>query len=195
MAALLICGAIKAEEKQITSPDGKILVTISDKNGQPSYSVSYNGTVRSNKIDETYTLPNIKQSNVHYVATEAVYQFSQQDKVAFDVIFRVSDRDVAFRYKMYPQKKALSCVVKEEMTGFVLPEGSTTFLCPQSKPMGGFARTSPSYETPYKADDSMGKNGWGYLFQKRVWIANTAEAVCWDMKMACIQSVFLKKVK
>ena len=56
---------------------------------------------------------------------------------------------------------ALSCVVKEEMTGFVLPEGSTTFLCPQSKPMGGFARTSPSYETPYKADDSMGKNGWG----------------------------------
>ena len=187
MAALLICGAIKAEEKQITSPDGKILVTISDKNGQPSYSVSYNGTpfihssplglvtnvgdfsrdmslgqnVRSNKIDETYTLPNIKQSDVHYVATEAVYQFSQQDKVAFDVIFRVSDRDVAFRYKMYPQKKALSCVVKEEMTGFVLPEGSTTFLCPQSKPMGGFARTSPSYETPYKADDSMGKNGWG----------------------------------
>ena len=161
MAALLICGAIKAEEKQITSPDGKILVTISDKNGQPSYSVSYNGTpfihssplglvtnvgdfsrdmslgqnVRSNKIDETYTLPNIKQSNVHYVATEAVYQFSQQDKVAFDVIFCVSDRDVAFRYKMYPQKKALSCVVKEEMTGFVLPEGSTTFLCPQSKPM------------------------------------------------------------
>ena len=111
MAALLICGAIKAEEKQITSPDGKILVTISDKNGQPSYSISYNGTpfihssplglvtnvgdfsrdmslgqnVRSNKIDETYTLPNIKQSNVHYVATEAVYQFSQQDKVAFDV--------------------------------------------------------------------------------------------------------------
>ena len=187
LAALLICGAIKAEEKQITSPDGKILVTISDKNGQPSYSISYNGTpfihssplglvtnvgdfsrdmslgqnVRSNKIDETYTLPNIKQSNVHYVATEAVYQFSQQGKVIFDVIFRVSDRDVAFRYKMYPQKKALSCVVKEEMTGFVLPEGSTTFLCPQSKPMGGFARTSPSYETPYKADDSMGKNGWG----------------------------------
>ena len=27
--------------------------------------------------------------------------------------------------------------------------------------MGGFARTSPSYETPYKADDAMGKNGWG----------------------------------
>lgn len=31
------------------------------------------------------------------------------------------------------------------------------FLCPQSGPMGGFARTSPSYETPYTVDDTMGK--------------------------------------
>ena len=42
-----------------------------------------------------------------------------------------------------------------------MPEGTTTFLCPQSKPMGGFARTSPSYETSYTLDDQMGKNGWG----------------------------------
>ena len=165
IAALLICSAIKAEEKQITSPGGKILVTISDKNGQPTYSISYNGTpfinssplglvtnigdfsremslgqnVRSNRIDESYTLPNIKQSNVHYVATEAVYQFSQQGKAIYDVIFRISDRDVAFKYKMYSQKETLSCIVKEEVTGFVLPDGSTTFLCSQSKPMGGFA--------------------------------------------------------
>ena len=27
--------------------------------------------------------------------------------------------------------------------------------------MGGFARTSPSYETSYTADDVAGKNGWG----------------------------------
>jgi hypothetical protein len=27
--------------------------------------------------------------------------------------------------------------------------------------MGGFARTSPSYETSYTLDDQMGKNGWG----------------------------------
>ena len=27
--------------------------------------------------------------------------------------------------------------------------------------MGGFARTSPSYETPYTCDDAIGKNGWG----------------------------------
>mgnify|MGYP007034387675 CR=1 FL=1 len=39
ITALLICSTIKAEEKQIASPDGKIVVTISDKNGQPIASV------------------------------------------------------------------------------------------------------------------------------------------------------------
>ena len=44
ITALLICFTIKAEEKQIASPDGKIVVTISDKNGQPSYRISYKDT-------------------------------------------------------------------------------------------------------------------------------------------------------
>ena len=35
---------MKAEEKQIASPDGKIVVTISDKDGQPSYRISYKDT-------------------------------------------------------------------------------------------------------------------------------------------------------
>ncbi|MBQ2590872.1 MAG: hypothetical protein II569_03940, partial [Paludibacteraceae bacterium] len=47
-------------------------------------------------------------------------------------------------------------------SGYVLPEGTTTFLCPQMKPMTGFARTAPSYETGYTPDDVMGKNGWGF---------------------------------
>lgn len=190
LALVLLFGisvATSAEEKQIASPDGKLLLTVADNGGRPSYSVSYNGTVflkssplglitnvgdfsaqmsldknvQINQIDETYELPSIKQSKVHYEATEAVCSFSREDKKIYDIVFRVSNNDVAFKYKMYPQGNTLSCVVKQEATGFVLPEGSTTFLCPQSKPMGGFARTSPSYETPYTVDDVMGKNGWG----------------------------------
>lgn len=95
------------------------------------------------------------------MANEAVFSFTQQGKTIYDVIFRISNNDVAFKYKMYPQGETLSCVVKQEVTGFVFPDGTTTFLCPQSKPMGGFARTSPSYETSYTADDVAGKNGWG----------------------------------
>ena len=155
--------------------------------GRPSYSVSYDNVlflkpsplgmianigdfssgmsleknVSTNKIDETYELASIKKSKVHYVANEAVFSFTQQGKTIYDVIFRISNNDVAFKYKMYPQGETLSCVVKQEATGFAFPDGTTTFLCPQSKPMGGFARTSPSYETSYTADDAAGKNGWG----------------------------------
>ena len=155
--------------------------------GRPSYSVSYDNVlflkpsplgmianigdfssgmsleknVSTNKIDETYELASIKKSKVHYVANEAVFSFTQQGKTIYDVIFRISNNDVAFKYKIYPQGETLSCVVKQEVTGFAFPDGTTTFLCPQSKPMGGFARTSPSYETSYTADDVAGKNGWG----------------------------------
>lgn len=187
MAMLLGSSVASAENKQITSPDGKLVVTVSDTDGRPSYSVSYDNVlflqpsplgmvanigdfssgmsleknVSTNKIDETYELASIKKSKVHYVANEAVFSFTQQGKTIYDVIFRISNNDVAFKYKMYPQGETLSCVVEQEATGFVFPDGTTTFLCPQSKPMGGFARTSPSYETSYTADDAAGKNGWG----------------------------------
>ena len=123
--------------------------------------MSLEKNVLINEIDETYELPSIKQSKVHYVANEAVFLFTQQGKTVYDVIFRISNNDVAFKYKMYPQGETLSCVIRKEATGFAFPDGTTTFLCPQSKPMGGFARTSPSYETSYTADDVAGKNGWG----------------------------------
>ena len=187
MAMLLGSSVASAENKQITSPDGKLVVTVADMDGRPSYSVSYDNVlflkpsplgmianigdfssgmsleknVSTNKIDETYELASIKKSKVHYVANEAVFSFTQQGKTIYDVIFRISNNDVAFKYKMYPQGETLSCVVKQEVTGFVFPDGTTTFLCPQSKPMRGFARTSPSYETSYTADDVAGKNGWG----------------------------------
>ena len=187
MAMLLGSSVASAENKQITSPDGKLVVTVADMDGRPSYSVSYDNVlflkpsplgiianigdfssgmsleknVSTNKIDETYELASIKKSKVHYVANEAVFSFTQQGKTIYDVIFRISNNDVAFKYKIYPQGETLSCVVKQEVTGFVFPDGTTTFLCPQSKPMGGFARTSPSYETSYTADDVAGKNGWG----------------------------------
>ena len=123
--------------------------------------MSLEKNVSTNKIDETYELASIKKSKVRYVANEAVFSFTQQGKTIYDVIFRISNNDVAFKYKMYPQGETLSCVIKKEATGFAFPDGTTTFLCPQSKPMGGFARTSPSYETSYTADDVAGKNGWG----------------------------------
>lgn len=176
-----------ANAQSVTSPDGDIKVTLELTNqGKPQYSVNYEGQemlkpsalglttnigdytqgltlkgVVTNPVSDTYSLRNIKQSHVAYQANEAVATYEKDGRTVMDIIFRVSNRDVAFRYKLYPKKDTRVCVVESEASSFVLPDGTTTFLCPQSKPMGGFARTSPSYETPYTLDDAIGKNGWG----------------------------------
>lgn len=186
--SLCLALSVQAEERSFVSPDGKIKVVVTDEQGTPDYTVSYNNEVfilqsplglKTNigdftegmtlkaansevkQINETYELATIKQRKVNYVANEAVCTFEKDGKVIYDIIFRVSNRDVAFKYRMYPQRETRSCIVQEEVTAFQLPEGTTTFLCPQVKPMGGFARTYPSYETPYTVDEPTGKNGWG----------------------------------
>lgn len=185
-ALLLVVSLAKAQSVQ--SPDGKISVVLELLDGgRPHYQVLYEGQevvrqsalgirtnigdftqglvlkgVEDSQVSDSYELRNIKQSHVAYEANEAVAKYADKDgKDLLDIIFRVSNRDVAFRYRIHPQKETRVCVVEGEASSFVLPDGTTTFLCPQSKPMGGFARTSPSYETPYACDEPVGKNGWG----------------------------------
>ena len=170
----------------VKSPDGRVLVNLDVKDGQPCYGVTYDGqemlvtsplglvtnigdytkdlvlkNVETKEVKDSYTLYQIKQRHVEYVANEAVAHFEQNGRQVLDIIFRVSNRDVAFRYQIFPRRDTKVCMVKGEASGFSMPDGTTTFLCPQSKPMGGFARTSPSYETSYTTDDAVGKNGWG----------------------------------
>ena len=186
LCCALLCMAIVGKAQTIQSPDGKINVVLELSEGKPCYRVLYEGQevlnrsalgvvtnigdytqglalkdIVQNTVSEDYTLRNIKQRNVHYEATEAVAKYEQNGQNVMDIIFRVSNRDVAFRYQLYPKKDTRVCVVEREASSFVFPDGSTTFLCPQSKPMGGFARTSPSYETSYSLDEPIGKNGWG----------------------------------
>ncbi len=173
--------------QSVASPDGLVVVDVVNEDGKPAYSVTYNGKtfleksplglttslgdftygmtidkkVKRNSVEDNYSVPTIKKRKVSYKANEAVYTFSKNGMNIYDIIFRVSNNDVALRYKLYPQKDTYCCVVESEATGFNFPSSTTTFLCPQSKPMGGFARTSPSYETSYVADGKMGENGFG----------------------------------
>ena len=172
----------------VAGPDGKLLVSVDvTGDGEPVYGVSYDGKpfitssplglvtnigdfsrglLLSDVSDAmmpavSYSLPNIKKSRVDYEANEAWFTFSKDSVPVFAVQFRVSNNDVAFRYKVLPQGDTRSAVILEEATGFDFPDGTVSFMAPQSKPMNGFARTSPSYETPYGVDEPIGRNGWG----------------------------------
>ncbi len=183
LAALMITGY---GQEVIQSPDEKLTVQVFLEDGNLEYSVLYQGEVfleRSplglvtdlgdfsmdlksgeiirSTISETYELPNIKTGSVKVEAQAATLTLLKDTLEVFDIEFRVSNHDAAFRYRIHPQGERISCVVDQETSGFVVPEGTTTFLCPQSQPMTGYARTAPSYETPYTADGPTGENGWG----------------------------------
>ena len=176
--------------ERLTSPKGDIVVVVDVQNGKPTYEVQLGGVQFlkpsplglvttlgdftegmslagcDSKIQhDEYWLKTTKQSHISYDATEAVCRFEKDGRQVLDIQFHITERDVAYRYKIYPKRgrggERLVAVVSGEASGFVMPDGTTTFLCPQSGPMGGFASTAPSYETSYTLDDQMGKNGWG----------------------------------
>ncbi len=61
-----------------------------------------------------------------------------------NIVFQLSNNDVAFRYELPQWGERKACVVEKETTGFKFPEFTTTFLSPMMGAMGGFARTSPA---------------------------------------------------
>ena len=183
-----------AEDVKIASPDGKVNVTVTDQGGIPTYMITYDGRVmlkpsrlglkasigdftagitikgqKQNRIDQNYEMTRIKTSQVHYVATEAVIAMQNAQGWPLTVTFRVSNHDVAFRYTLHRgQNDTPRCaLVYSETSAFNFPQHTTTFICPQSKPMDGWERTKPSYEEEYKADAAMdlpSQYGQGYTF-------------------------------
>ena len=174
-------------------PDEKLQLIVSASPAEkPSYSITYNGKAMLEKsplgmntnigdfakgmkltghavtpIDTVYHQDRIKTSKVHYQANELICNFENPKGQKIDVVFRVSNHDVAFRYTLPRQDGKGSVTVTAEETGFRFPQQTTTFLCPQSDAMIGWKRTKPSYEEEYKADAPMSDRsqyGHGYTF-------------------------------
>jgi len=186
--------AVLAREASMASPNGKLVVTVSDEGGCATYSVSLGGRqvllpsalgfkadfgnfteglkitgTKASQIDKCYEMRQAKQSHIHYVATLLTVDFENGQRQKMSMEFSVSDNDVAFRYLIPRQRNdnPKSAVILSEQTSFCLPEGTTTFLTPQSDPMIGWERTKPSYEEEYKADAPMTQRsqyGRGFTF-------------------------------
>ena len=176
----------------VYGPDSLLRVSVDVEEGRPLYSVSYGGKVfvepsplgfvadvgdfatgmackdvKTRSISESYTLDRCKTSAVDYRANELKVTLVNRDGKPVDVTFRVSRNDVAFRYELPRYGETGSVVIRSEATGFDFPEGTTTFLTPQSDAMIGWKRTKPSYEEEYTADapvSARSQYGHGYTF-------------------------------
>jgi len=176
----------------VKSPDSKLEVKLESSNGRAFYSIVLNGKTfleesplglmtsignfadnltyvseTRRAISETYELDRAKISQVDYKANEGVFSFVNPNQDTLKVIFRVSNNDIAFCYRLIAKDRNTMAKIYEEATGFNLPDHSTTFITPQSTPMIGWEQTKPSYEELYTDDEPVGtpsQYGVGYTF-------------------------------
>ena len=188
--------AATATDIKVASPDGKTVVTLSDENHNLAWALTYNGQtaiepsalglttnegvwgkniyIKENartRVTEDYTLDRIKASSIHYDAHRIVVDVMPTDVKTSEPLFavevQVSNNNVAFRYLLFPTRERRCLVIESEQTTFDFPNGTTSFLTPQSDPMIGWKRTKPSYEEEYTVDVPLGRTsryGHGYTF-------------------------------
>ena len=186
----------------ISSPDEKLTVSINVQNGIATYSVKYDNqdmllssrlglksnigdfseglSIVSNKIDKVskkYDMRGTKASHSEYNANKVDITLQNSKKHQMIVTFLVSNNDIGFRYTLLRQENdnPKSAVIFNEVSSFLFPDGTTTFITPQSDPMIGFERTKPSYEEGYSNDEQMGKTSFykhGYVFPALFHIGN-----------------------
>ncbi len=182
-----------AETVTATSPDGLMQVQVTDKDGELTYDITYDGkpmlvnsrlgintniadysrnlTLNSHKttpVSKTYEMRGTKANSATYNANVLQLEYTTpESEVPLLIEFSVGNNDVGFRYG-FPKNGEPAClVVESEASSFNMPEYTTTFICPQSDPMIGWMRTKPSYEEEYVLDGSMSLKssyGQGYTF-------------------------------
>ena len=186
--------SVAADTKTVTSPDGKVAVSVSAENGQAFYTVDYDGkpmltrsalglntsygdftkeltlaNASEKNVDVNYELSRSKVAKVAHKAKELTVAFTNAKTDTMKVVFHVSDNAVAYRYTLVRPKRnnPKTAIIYNEASAFNFPEYTTTFLTPQSVPMVGFERTKPSYEEEYHADQPLKQKsafGQGYTF-------------------------------
>lgn len=192
LVMLLWALPVFGRQESLSGPNKALKVNIDLKNGAPYYSVEYNGKIfledsplglvanigdfsremtfiesKETPVEYIYTQNRIKRFENHYKANELICTYANKEGKKIDIIFRVSNNDIAFRYRMPQYGETACCVIEREATGFDFPQHTTTFLTPQSTPMIGWKRTKPSYEEEYVLDEPLGtpsKYGYGYTF-------------------------------
>lgn len=191
LAASSLCLGLVLPAQEVTSPDGALAVKLSLEGGALTYRVTRGGHVMlepsplglettigsfatglkadgssTAKIDERYTLPHGKVRDVHYLANELTARFTTAEGHSLEVIFRVSDRDVAFAYKLAGKDRS-RVTIQREATGFNFPAAATAFATWQARPGDGWMATKPSYEEGYLVDEPVGTkspSGVGFTF-------------------------------
>ena len=182
VCAAAVSSAYAASPAALTSPDRHISVQVNEAAGEAlTYTVSRDGqpvllaselglqlqdadlasglTVMSSSkvgtVSDRYQMAVGKRRDISYRANEQTYSVQNAQKQKMDIVFRVSNDGVAFRYIVadpsLPRKKLI-----QERTTFNLPTTAKAWLQPIAVAQTGWGRTNPSYEEHYQMDIPVG---------------------------------------
>ena len=156
---LCVAGAAAAAPAKVASPDGSLVAELSrDNDGRPSYAVSRNGKPlispsrlgfilvdapkferhlaigepRMRSFDETWEQPWGERRFIRNRYNEMRVTLSEEAKPfrKFDVVFRLYDDGLGFRYEFPEQEQLHQVKIGEELTEFDLADDATAWWIP-----------------------------------------------------------------
>jgi len=190
---LVLTGAFSCQSNKntVSSPDGKIAVVFLLRSGEPVYSVYKNDTLLldtsrlglvmrdevfskdlklvstsgDRPVQDDFTMLQGKRTLVHYEANEKKFLLENASGKKMEIVFRVSNDGVAFRYAFADHSEDEKQIVSEN-TSFHFTRNTTAFLQPMSVAKTGWSQVNPCYEEFYQKEIPVGTpsplNGWVY---------------------------------
>ncbi len=171
VAAVAMLSPAVAKQVDVASPDGALVVSVSDDEGRAEYSVSFNGDVvvdasrlgllfkqqegfdrnleiadtQASASDETWEQPWGERQFVRDNHNELAVTFKDAEDTerSFLVRFRVFDDGLGFRYEVPRQKKLKNVEIVDELTQFAIGQDTTAWWIPS----GEFNRYEYVYNT------------------------------------------------
>lgn len=154
----------------VRAADGKLTYTIS-RDGKPvllasdlglqlagadlTNDLSLHATSAPRVVEDHYQMAVGKRKDITYRANEQTYSLQNAKQQKIDIVFRVSNDGVAFRYIVAEPSLPLKKLVQEHTT-FALPNGAKAWLQPMSVAQTGWSNTNPSYEEHYQQEIAAG---------------------------------------
>jgi hypothetical protein len=181
MAPTVNAASATSAAAQLRSPDNHIAVTVNAADGKLTYTIARDGkpvllasdlglqlagadlssdlTLTASSaprvVEDSYQMAVGKRKDITYRANEQTYSLQNAKQQKIDIVFRVSNDGVAFRYIVAEPSLPLKKLVQERTT-FALPQGAKAWLQPMSVAQTGWSNTNPSYEEHYQMEISAG---------------------------------------
>ncbi|MEO6524277.1 MAG: glycoside hydrolase family 97 N-terminal domain-containing protein, partial [Mucilaginibacter sp.] len=106
-------------------------------------------------VHDQYEMVTGKRKLCENFGTEKTLNYQNASKQHLNITFRVYNNGVTFRYT-FPNKSDSALLIKDEATGYVIPEGTARWMQPFDQAYESF------YPLNTSGTDEKNKNEWGY---------------------------------